>query len=588
MIRISVSNKHGSSQFEHDGGPLVFGREARGDPGRRVIEDDYVSKDQLRIEELPGSRVRLDNLSSKVFVRCSDGTAIAPRTTRELALPAHITVGMTAIHLVSETADSVDSGSLRTIARPSAPTGLTIDAAPNRLGETPGTDQLVLWFETLIAVQRAAACSGEFYREIAQAVVQLIGLDSGLFLRRAGDGWRVVAGYAAGGRAPSGFSLTVLDRVRAERRTFYQVNESSDAVQSLAGVTTVVAAPVFDEDGTAVIGAVYGSKAAYENLAVSAIQPLHAQLVQVLAAAATAGIARMGSEAEAARRHVQFEQFFSRELAAELDRDPDLLSGRDREVTVLVSDVRGFSRISERVGPRETCSLMNDVLERLTVRIQDEGGVVVDYVGDGIVAMWNAPLEQPDHAARACRAALAMLGEIPGLNARWAGRIGVPIALGIGINTGQALVGNIGSPQRLKYGPLGHTVNLASRVEGATKQLGVPVLITAETHSRILESFATRRLCHAQVVGIDAPVDLHELLGEPTAHDRQAGHVAYENALALFERGQLSEAWSALIPLLQITRDDPDKPALALAARVIEGLRSPRSGIDPLIVFDSK
>ena len=136
--------------------------------------------------------------------------------------------------------------------------------------------------------------------------------------------------------------------------------------------------------------------------------------------------------------------------------------------------------------------------------------------------MWNAPVAQPDHAARACRAALAMIGELPGLNERWAGRIGAPLALGIGVNTGAALVGNTGSRRRLKYGPLGNTVNLASRVEGATKQLGVPVLITGGTRGRLAAPFATRRLCRVRVVGIDAPVELFELHGE-TATPTLAG-----------------------------------------------------------------
>lgn len=589
MLRIYVSNKNGSSQLEHASGPLEFGREARVGRARHVIDDDYVSKDQLRIEELPGNHVRLENLSAKVPVQSTDGVTVLPKATRDLPLPALLTVGTTLIHVCPATAGATPESAslLRTIARPGSPSGLTAaEVSASSLGEAPGPEQLVLWFETLVSVQRAAACSGAFYQEIARAVVNLIGLDSGLFLRREGSGWRAVASYAAHGSPPNSFSHTVLDRVLAERRTFYEVTEPVNATWSLMGVATVVAAPVFDEDGRTVIGAVYGSRAQREGLPGSGIRPLHAQLVQVLAAAATAGIARMGSEAEAARRHVQFEQFFSRELSAELDRDPDLLTGRDREVTVLVSDIRGFSRISERLGPRETCNLISDVLERLTARIHGEGGVVVDYAGDGIMAMWNAPVEQSDHAPRACRAALAMLGELPGLNAHWAERVGTSIALGIGINTGMALVGNIGSKQRLKYGPLGHTVNLASRVEGATKQLGVPALITGDTHARLHGSFATRRLCRVQVVGIDAPVDLHELHDEAT--DQQANRVAYESALSLFERGQLTEAWDALVPLLQGTRDHPDRPALALAARVIEGLRSPHPGHDSLITLETK
>ena len=150
-------------------------------------------------------------------------------------------------------------------------------------------------------------------------------------------------------------------------------------------------------------------------------------------------------------------------------------------------------------------------MERLTARIAEQGGVVVDYVGDGILAMWNAPIAQPDHAAPRLPRGPGHAGELPDLNEHWPERIGGTLALGIGVNTGEALVGNTGSRRKFKYGPLGHTVNLASRVEGTTKQLGLPILITGSTHVQLGGTFATRRLCRVRVVGIEAPVDLHEL-----------------------------------------------------------------------------
>src|SRR4029079_14685321 len=121
-------------------------------------------------------------------------------------------------------------------------------------------------------------------------------------------------------------------------------------------------------------------------------------------------------------------------------------------------------------------------------------------------------IDQPDHAIKACRAALAMQAVLPRIDADWHDRIGQNVKVGIGLNTGMARCGNTGSRTRFKYGPLGHTVNLASRVEGATKQLGVPVLITGSTHAaRGVHALATRRLCRVKVVGIDRQVDLYEL-----------------------------------------------------------------------------
>jgi adenylate cyclase len=587
-MQVSVSNKAGMTRFEHAGGPLEFGREARPGTLRRVIDDPYLSKNQLRIEEIPGSRLRVENLSSKVAVRTTEGLSIAPGATHVLPLPVRFTVGMTLIDF-EETAEAEadDAGALRTVARPDLRPGATFRVVQPGYDEDEGTERLALWFETLLSVQRAAASSLEFYHEIARAVVELIGLDYGLFLKRSGDRWTALARHPSGSTTLVEFSHTVLERVVRERRTFYQVADTSGGERSLAGVTAVVASPVFEAGDGAVIGVVYGARGGRAGNPTGAIRPLHAQLVQVLAAAATAGIARISSEAEAARRHVQFEQFFSRELAGELDRNPELLAGQDREVTVLVSDVRGFSRISERIGPRETCRLMGDVLERLTARIHEEGGVVVDYAGDGIMAMWNAPLEQPDHTVRACRAALAMLGEIPALNEQWGNLTGEPVGLGIGLNTGAALVGNVGSRQRLKYGAIGNTVNLASRVEGATKALGMPLLISGTTHALLGGSFAARRLCRARVVGIDTPVELYELHGQTATAEWLAARDAYEAALALFEAGRLSEACRALFPLLQDGDGRHDRPALTLAARAIDGLRT-AAPFDPVIALDAK
>ncbi|MGB0066812.1 MAG: adenylate/guanylate cyclase domain-containing protein [Isosphaeraceae bacterium] len=516
MLQFFVSSKDRSQELDHDSGPFEFGREPRPGTRRCVLDNDpYVSKDHLRVEELPSGAVRVANLSKRVAVPLEDGSHIKVGEARELATPIRLTLGQTAIEIRKGGELPVDATMLCTVTPPIATAGFRRALALDPATDVPDPSQLTRWFETVVSVQRAAASSPEFYQEIARAVVDLIGLDHGLVLLRKGENWEPVAVHSAPGapRVNYSYSRTVLERVREERRTFYQGGDLENPTESLTGIIAMVASPVLDPEGGAVIGVVFGAKVRREATGPPQLKPLHAQLVQVLAAAAAAGIARISTEAEAARRRVQFEQFFSRELSDELDRNPELLLGQDREVSILVSDIRGFSRIAERLGARETCLLMGDILERLTARIYEHGGVVVDYVGDGILAMWNAPLAQADHAARACRAAQAMLGELPGLNECWGSKVQTTLALGIGVNTGDALVGNTGCLRRLQYGPLGNTVNLASRVEGATKQLGVPLLITGTTRALIGDSFPTRRLCRVRVVGIDAPTDLHELHG---------------------------------------------------------------------------
>ena len=232
--------------------------------------------------------------------------------------------------------------------------------------------------------------------------------------------------------------------------------------------------------------------------------------MQLLAAAVGANLARSVAQ----RTRVQFEQFFSPDLVRELQRDAKLLEGRTDEVTVLFSDLRGFTALSERLGAHKTCHMLRDMMERLSERIVEQGGVIVDYAGDGILAMWNAPAKQPDHAVRACRAGLAMLGELPALNARWGDEAAGSLALGIGINTGEALVGNTGSTRKFKYGPHGHTVNLASRVQDATKKLGLPLLITASTRDRLPATLLTRRIGRVVLPGVREPVVAYELFGE--------------------------------------------------------------------------
>jgi adenylate cyclase len=213
---------------------------------------------------------------------------------------------------------------------------------------------------------------------------------------------------------------------------------------------------------------------------------------------------------------------------------------------------------------------------------------VVDYIGDGLLAMWNAPLDQPDHAIRAARSALAMRDGLPELNRRWRDRLGKPLGLGIGINSGPALVGNTGSHKKFKYGPLGHTVNLASRVEGATKQLGVGLLFTGSTFERLGESFATRRLCQARVMGIAGGVDLHELNAGIASPDWLARRESYERALALYEAGRWSEACQALYPLLNTDSGSYDLPGLTLLSRAVECLKAPPLVFDPVFELRSK
>lgn len=593
MLRIQVQTGQQRRTLEHAAGPLEFGRLNRPGNPRVVLDDPCVSRDQLRIQEKPLGLLELENLSKGTVVYLDDGTTVGVQSRRQVRLPARLTVGMTHIEIEVQDDPSTSSGSevsWNTIEQPirqSFAAGRSLSLSAMRDDVTPQT--LAHWFETVISVQRAAAGSHEFYQETVRAVVDLVGLDYGLMLlaRRQSDGtvrWEEVACYSnQPGRHPE-ISRTVLDRVLLQKRTFYQGGEPMSVTGSLMGIESVVASPVFGPEDE-VVGVLYGLRFG-AALGRRGIKPLEAQVVQLLAAAVGAGLARQRREAEAARLRVQFEQFFSPELASELERDPTLLEGRDREVTILFSDIRGFSRLSEQLGPADTFKLVGQVMDRLAAHVVEFQGVLVNYIGDGLLAMWNAPADRPHHALLACKAALKMMGELPSLSEAWREKLGQPLMLGIGINTGPARVGNAGSSRRFSYSPLGHTVNLASRLEGVTKHLGIPIVITSGTQQQLEGALVTRRLCRARLPGIETPVDLYELHGEAAEAPWLARKECYDRGLLLYEQHELRAAYEVLAPAYQDLPPHVDPPGTMLLQRIEAALRG--GAFDPVWEFPHK
>jgi adenylate cyclase len=281
----------------------------------------------------------------------------------------------------------------------------------------------------------------------------------------------------------------------------------------------------------------------------------------------------MESEKDAIAARVLFEQFFTKELSEQLAREPTLLDGRDSEVTLLFCDIRGFSRISERLGPEGTVRWVSQVMGTLSDCVLKHQGVLVDYIGDEMLAMWGAPVPQPDHARRACLAALDMLASLPALNQRWQTILEEPLNVGIGINTGLARVGNTGSQYKFKYGPLGNPVNLASRVQGATKYLRCPLLITQYTQALLDASFCTRKLCEVRVVNIKQPVELYELAPGGNPH-WESLKSKYDEALrefneALNEKGYPGFRRAARILGALLGEVSDDGPSMVLMSRAV-------------------
>lgn len=209
-----------------------------------------------------------------------------------------------------------------------------------------------------------------------------------------------------------------------------------------------------------------------------------------------------------------FGQYVPQELVEEMSLDPSRYSlvGTSRQMTVLFSDVRNFTNISEKLDPVSLSQLMNDYLTPMTRIIHQSWGTVDKYIGDAIMAFWGAPVEDPEHARRAILAALDMQERAAKLSQEFQARGGPEIRIGIGINTGNMRVGNMGSEFRMAYTVMGDAVNLASRLEGLTKQYGVTIIVGEQTRVSLLD-FSFRELDRVKVKGKNEAVTIYEPLG---------------------------------------------------------------------------
>jgi adenylate cyclase len=568
-------------------GPVELGRQSEGEEGpyyqtslgdcTRVVigrqDERGISRRQLRLELQGADRVLVKNLSAVQAVAFSDSSQVGPNASREMAIPLAIILGKRAIRV--ETADAPAPAAHRlheaTLAPGASAAGPGMFPALGTKVPLEDSKTLLGWLRSSMSVFQSAAGSRDFFDKAAQAVIDIVGLDSGRVLLLEGQEWELQAIRTAGeGQTASAAppSRRILSLLREEQRTLWELSPELQG-GSVLGMGAVVAAPILDCQGR-VIGAVYGDRGHLGGPAAPpAISELEAMLVELIACGVAAGLARLEQEQAALAARVRFEQFFTPQLARQLAAHPDLLDGRDSEVSVLFCDIRGFTCFSEALGPARTVEWLRDVLETLSACVLEHAGVLVDYVGDQLMAMWGAPDEQPDHARLACLAALDMLGKLPLLNERWQPMLQARMGVGIGINSGIARVGNTGSRYKFKYGPLGNAVNVASRVEGATKYLRTRLLVTGATRAGLDESFAARRLCQVRVVNIAGPVDLYELAppGDPRWPDLRE---RYEQALQAFEQREFRRAAQIAGNLLEEYPDDG--PALLLLSRSVGSL----------------
>ncbi len=269
----------------------------------------------------------------------------------------------------------------------------------------------------------------------------------------------------------------------------------------------------------------------------------------------------MIEERDKRRTRSAFKQYLNPSVVDTMMSDFDQLKlgGEKRTITVLFSDIRGFTSFSEKLSPDRLGDILTEYLNPMTRIVFDHRGVLDKYMGDAIMAFWGAPTREPNHAILACEAALVMLTQLEALNHDWA-KQGIPrLEIGIGINTGPMWVGNMGSQVRFDYTVIGDAVNLGSRLEGTNKQYGTRIIISEFTRRAIGGSFLCRELDAIRVKGKAQPVTIYELMVKGTGSDSQRQQVKeFEAGLALYRKRRWNEAMETFV---QVSNRYPDDQA---------------------------
>ncbi len=264
-------------------------------------------------------------------------------------------------------------------------------------------------------------------------------------------------------------------------------------------------------------------------------------------------------ERQERRLRAAFKHYLSPALVEQVARDPRLLQlgGEQRELTVLFADLRNSTGIGAKLPPAEFVLMLNEVMETITHVLFAHDGMLDKFTGDGLVAVFGAPLPQPDHALRACRAALAMVGELAPVQARWARPDLPPVDIGIGINTGRMMIGNMGSKERFAYTVIGDEANLGARLEAANKDFATRILISEATWRLVQDEIAARELDTVTFRGMARPVRVFEVLGPRPLPVEQARRLErFAAGLAAYRRAQWLAAEAAFEQVLAVTPDD--------------------------------
>ncbi|HEY4300623.1 MAG TPA: adenylate/guanylate cyclase domain-containing protein [Candidatus Didemnitutus sp.] len=298
---------------------------------------------------------------------------------------------------------------------------------------------------------------------------------------------------------------------------------------------------------------------------------------------------------QARKREIQsmFGAYVDRGVVDLLIRNPDAirLHGEKREATVFFSDLAGFTDLSEKLkdAPETMVEIVNAYLEETSDCLLNHGAYVDKYIGDAVMAVFGVPAPLPDHALAACLAALEAQKLIGGINARYAARHGVKLAVRIGLNTGELIVGNVGSSRKRNYTVMGDTVNLASRLEGANKAFGTHTLVGDQTARQVRGRIATRPLARLQVKGKHEAVEVHTLVGveELLSDADRLFLAAYRRGYDAFVSSRFAEAAVGLAEADRLAPGDITIARLRAEAEAFV-ISPPASDWQPVLKLDSK
>jgi len=537
MARFVITDPSAGTQiFEITSPTISVGRE---DSNDLVLRDGSVSRHHVRITVLPGDITLLNDLGSMngTFVnnvqvqehRLKDQDRVEVgiyelryETTR--AGDLHIEAGSGTVTDINGLVGTDNIGTALRLTPPTAP------IAPVPIQErVKALEKENNLLKLLLAVGKTLSSvlmPDEIMHRVMELVFQMDNVERGfVMLRDDKKGFKPAVllykdeALKAEARGVA-LSTTVTEKLMNDRvpLLIYDVgtDERFSTSQSLriSGIRSAMCAPLIYKDR--VFGIFYVDCLSKPY----AFSQEELGIFSVIAAEAAISFDNARSHEELARRVVErqaLERFLSSNIVEKILANPNEihLGGENQTVTILFSDIRGFTRMSEHMEPHAVVELLNEYFSEMTDLIFDSGGTLDKYLGDGIMAVYGAPLPKPDDALRATKTAMEMQRALVALNRDWESRGQQPLRMGVGVNTGPVTAGNIGSAKRMDYTVIGDAVNLASRL--CSNAAGAQILVSESTYLQLNGRIPAQRLEPIRVKGKETPVELYEVFWQDPA-----------------------------------------------------------------------